>query len=165
MEEVAKQLKPFLDTLTRVHDWQLSFWSNGSGRPPGFFQSRMKDDDERNARVKKDLADQNSKLEPVVAYIEDQRALKQHRDERWKFWWPKIQWAIGGIATGLLALVAWLGPHVAHVVDILWRDYEHYHPGLSDEIKKADTRIDPAVSSRQNPQDAATPVPGEPIGK
>lgn len=149
MEEVARQLKPFMDTLSKVHDWQLSFWSNGSGRPPGFFQSRMKEDDERNRQVKKDLADQNSKLEPVVAYIEDQRALKQHRDERWKFWWPKIQWAIGGFATGLLALTAWLGPHVAHVVDILWQDYERDHPGLSDQIKKANTPVNPAVSSRQ----------------
>lgn len=155
--EVAKQLKPFLDMLTRAHDWQLSFWSNGSDRPPGFFQSRMKEDDERNRQVKKDLADQNSKLEPIVAFINEQRILKEHRSRRWKFWWPKIQWALGGFATSLLALVAWLGPHVVHVVDILWQDYEHYHPGLSDQIKKAYTGINPAVSSGQKPQETAAP--------
>ena len=158
VEEVAKQMKPFVETLNKIHDWQLSFWSNGSGRPPGFFQSRMKEDDERNAQVKKDLADQNSKLEPVVAYIEDQRALKQHRDERWKFWWPKIQWAIGGLATGLLALTAWIGPHVAHIVGILWQNYEHYHPGLSEQIKKADTQTKPALQSQQvKTQEIAAP--------
>ena len=158
VEEVAKQMKPFVETLNKIHDWQLSFWSNGSGRPPGFFQGRMKQDDERNAQVKKDVADQNSKLEPVVAFINEQRILKEHRSRRWKFWWPKIQWALGGFATSLLALVAWLGPHVANVINILWQDYERYHPGLSEQIKKAYTQTKPALQSQQvKAQETAAP--------
>ena len=54
-QEVADQLKPFIDTLKGVRDWQYSFWSNGSGRPMGFFQMRMKEDDERNRQLKEDL--------------------------------------------------------------------------------------------------------------
>ena len=44
---VTAHMKPWGEILKSVHDWQTGFWSNGSGKPLGFFQMRMKADDER----------------------------------------------------------------------------------------------------------------------
>jgi hypothetical protein len=155
--EVASQLKPFLDTLTKVHDWQISFWSNGNkDLPKGFFQRRMEDDDIRNAQIKADLKKQTEVADELVDYVKQQKFIAEHREKRWKFWWPKIQWALGGLASVILALGAWLGPRAVHVGVILWQDYLKYHPAVSEQIKHADAQPAPAVqSSQQKPsQDA-----------
>jgi len=166
--EVAAQLKPFakmLDELKvitgELRDWQFGFWSNGSGRPPGFFQSRMKEDDKRrqeedtrHAQVKEDLREQNEKLAPLVAYIEEHRILKEHRDARWVRWWPVIKWVGGGIASCLLGLTIWLAPKVVKVGGILWDEYKKYHPEVTQKIR--DIGTGPAYTANQKPQDAGT---------
>lgn len=155
VDEITKHLKP-------MHDWMLGFWSNGSGRPPGFFQMRVKQDDERYERLASETADQSKVLSKVDAYVTEEMTLRKHRAERWKFWWPKIQWLLGGVGIVLLAIVGWVGPHAVKVVDILWQDYLRYHPGLSTDLKKAASSNQQPVSER-TPQDAATPAPGTPI--
>ena len=51
MDEVSRQMAPMhailqglKDAVQEVKTWQFGFWSNGSGRAPGFFQSRIKAD-------------------------------------------------------------------------------------------------------------------------
>jgi hypothetical protein len=171
MAEIAAQLKPFaklLDDLKEVtgdlRDWQLGFWSNGVGKVPGFFQNRMKEDDkrrqeedDRHAQVKKDLKEQNDRLAPLVAYVEEHRILKEHRQARWEFWWPIIKWVGGGLGLCLLGLATYLGPKIVKAGTIIWDEYEKFHPGVTQKLKDIGTGTDPAYTSRQKqaPQDAA----------
>lgn len=165
MDEVAIQLKSFSETLEGVREWQLAFWSNGVGKVPGFFQTRMKEDDkrreeedERHAQVKEDLKEQNEKLAPVVSYIEEQRILREHRKKRWEFWRP-ILWKVGGsVAGAFVALVIWAAPKVTHISIVLWEDYLKYHPEVTEQLKSVDKQPSPGI---QLPQ--AQPVqPSEP---
>lgn len=63
MIEVAKQIKPIADEVRAAREWQLSFWSNGSGRPPGYFQTRVKEDDARYTALATETAKQSDLLE------------------------------------------------------------------------------------------------------
>jgi hypothetical protein len=151
-QEVTKQMKPFADQMKKVHDWQLGFWSNGSGRPPGFFQMRMKEDDERNQQVKEDLAKATAVAARLDDFVNEQRILREHRQARWRFWWPIIKWVGGGLGTTVLGLAVWACAHIAPVVRILWEDYLKYHPGVTQQLKNVSADDNPAVVSEENIQ-------------
>jgi hypothetical protein len=135
MAEVSSQLKPFSERLSEMHDWQLGFWSNGSGRPAGFFQRRMKEDDERNTRVINfiDNAEQRQREQETRKKLEEER--QQARAETWKKWAPFVKWASGILATLIVAFSLWIVPKMVAVVEILWKDYLNTHPGVTQQIK------------------------------
>ncbi len=163
MAEVARQLRPFQDAIdglrdavTIIHDWQTGFWSNGSGRPPGFFQMRMREDDERNKLIKDDLQKKDEKLDPVVAYIEEQRILKEHRAQVWKVWGPILKWSGGLLCTGIVGVTTWAFPHLIRVGEVLWDDYLKDHPAVVQKLKTTSTDV-PPISTAPKTQDAGIP--------
>jgi hypothetical protein len=163
--EVTAQMKPFAETLSAVHDWQLSFWSNGSGRVPGFFQMRMKEDDARNlkdadekAQIKADLSKTTAMAERMDKYIAEQNTLKQHRKERWEKWWPVVSWVGGGIGVAFLGLCTWLGPKLVRGADVIYEDYLKNHPAVSEKLKTVSSEPKSALqSSEKQPQESRIP--------
>jgi hypothetical protein len=156
MAEVASQLKPFGDKIDAMHDWQLGFWSNGSGRPVGFFQRRMKEDDERNIRVITyiDNAEKRQAESETRKKVEEER--QQAREAAWRKWSPVVKWVGGILSTLVIAAAVWLGSKVVLVAEILWQDYEHNHPGVSQQLKTIGAQPDPAYAKKQiPPEDAA----------
>jgi hypothetical protein len=153
--EVAEQLKPMNLKLEAMHDWQLGFWSNGSGRPEGFFQRRMKEDDKRNTM-----------LEDFVKTAQQRQieseARKLQREKIWQFWKPILKWAGGGLSTALIALTCWLGPKVVNIAIIIYGELEKTHPAMTEKIKTVDAQPNPGVSSNHKPQDAMQPMPEVP---
>jgi hypothetical protein len=142
--EVAEQLKPMAAKIDSMHDWQLGFWSNGSGKPEGFFQRRMREDDKRNAMIDNFV----KTAEKRQIELED-RVLQ--REKIWQFWKPILKWAGTGFGTAILGLVCWIGPKAAHVGFILWQDYMKSHPDAAQQIKTVDAQPKSGVSSNHNP--------------
>ncbi len=135
MAEVSKQLKP-------IHDWMLGFWSNGSGRPPGYFQMRVKADDERYERLAKEAATQSKALNVMADFIKTSQTRQREaeerqreREERIRFWMPIAKWVLGGIASLLLGLAIWAYHAVAPVVGVLWHDYLQTHPMVVQQLR------------------------------
>ena len=154
--EVTAQMKPVAEMLKAVHEWQLSFWSNGSGRPPGFFQSRMLADDVRNAQTKEELKAATSLAEAAAAnaakvavYINKKQILEEHRAEQWKRVWAFVKWVGPSVGAAFLGLCVWLGPRIVKVGDILVQDYLKYHPAVSEQLKTVSSDPVPAVQSVQ----------------
>lgn len=135
MEEVSEQLKPFKDMLKAVHDWQYSFWSNGSNRPPGFFQMRMKQDDERNRQLKDDLKVQTEVSKEIADFIREEKFRKEQREKSWVFWLPIIKWGGTALGTGILAVLTWIGSQSLPFFRFLWEDYLRYHPAMVEKLK------------------------------
>jgi hypothetical protein len=157
--EVNQQLKPFAETLKAVHKWQLSFWSNGSNGPLGFFQMRMREDDERNAQIKDDLKKQNDIADRLDDYIKEQKTLKEHREQRWKTWGPIIKWAGGIMGTAIVGLATWLGPKIVKAANVLIDDYLQHHPSVTEQLKNSSNVNDPTLSSQHQQQSAGGPAP------
>ena len=75
---LSKELEPF-------RNWMLGFWSNGSkDRPPGFFQMRVKADDERYARLEMETKSQSETLKVVEQFMAAQaiRATAREKEEQ-----------------------------------------------------------------------------------
>ena len=134
MAEVASQLKPFKDTLDALHEWQLAFWSNGSGRiEKGFFQRRMEEDDRRNAQIKEDLKTANDTIVPLVAYVTRQNVRQQLKDEFWRKYGPAIKWIGGTIGTAIVGLCLTYGIPAIKATWAIYQDYTQRH-----QIKTSD---------------------------
>ncbi len=140
MSEVTKQLHPVLSIVQAVHEWQLSFWSNGSNKPPGFFQTRIKSDDQRYgqliAEVEK-LTDHKAAMDAFIIELRLTREMREKREEEAKerrsFWILKVALPI------TLAILSTLGVVIAKtapVANALWDDYLRTHPTVSQQINK-----------------------------
>lgn len=152
MAEVAQQMQPVNELLTKMHDWQLSWWSNGSGRPPGFFQLRMAEDDKRNKIVEDFVKTAQTRQ------IESENDQKR-KERRWKFWWPIVKWVGSGIGAALLLFVTWAAPFVyqfAHDVTGIVQEWHEVHK-TQLRPKSMFNAPDPVVSSTHQPQDANLP--------
>ncbi len=161
MEEVGVQLKPITIALQQMTSWRLRIW-NDNGGPPGYLQTRRLEDDNRHVTIKEDLKaqndkleDQNEKLKPLVAFVEEQRILKEDRQKRWQFWSPIIKRVALGVGSGLLALSCWLGPKIVHVGIILWEDYIKYHPEVNEKMKTVDSQPNAGLSSAKKPPEVS----------
>ena len=135
MNEVSAQIKP-------LHDWMLSFWSNGSGRPPGFFQMRVKADDERYERLAAEQRKTVESLETVTDFVrtfntrqKEQEDRQKEKEKRLAFWWPIAKWVLGGIVAAGLGLGSWAITRIEPVLKILWEDYIKAHPVVMEKMK------------------------------
>lgn len=154
--EIASQIKPFSDMLKAMHDWQLGFWSNGSGQPEGFFQRRMREDDARNVKVmdfintaqirqieaetRKKIEEENELEAAKIRAVRDKRLAP----------WRKLAW---GAAS--LVLAGALGLTV-RVIKIIAQDYLESHPRVTEQLKTVVSTTDTGVQSKEKPQDAGT---------
>ena len=161
--EIKRQMEPthsLLEDLKNqgkeTHEWQLSFWSNGSGRVPGFFQRRMVDDDKWRAQM-------DTHKETVTQLVEDLQKAREFRElreqetkDRHKRYWS-LFWKISGpVATALLGLLTWGAAKAAPVVKILIDDYLKAHPQVTEQLKnRAADSSDPSYADRQ---DSAMPL-------
>lgn len=163
MAEVTRQLIPFETSLKALHEWQLSFWSNGTGRPPGFFQSRIKADDERYKQLEDETKEQSGILAKVhdfmvsqVARAEAREKAEKERADRHKLY-MSLLWKVGApIAGAILSLVGWGVSKAAPVVKILIDDYLKAHPYVTEELqKRSSASADPVVSYKENYEQSA----------
>lgn len=74
MDEADRIVKP-------VHEWQLAFWSNGSGRPPGHFQSRCESDDRRYSRLEAETRKQSDILTKLDRYVTAEEIKEEQRKQ------------------------------------------------------------------------------------
>lgn len=140
MAEVAKQLEPMHTLLTSVKDWQLSFWSNGSGRPPGFFQTRMKEDDAWRSDISTKVENLNNHKDVVDKFITELRLAREFRElrekeakERRRFYLLKVALPI---VLAILSVIGIAVKQTVPVVKIIWENYLHSHPVVGEELQK-----------------------------
>lgn len=133
MAEVSKQIQP-------LHDWMLAFWSNGSGRPPGFFQMRIKADDERYGRLERETEKQSEVLERLDENLKtiasDKKAETDRKAKRAEFiatWLPLARWVGAGIGGILIFLAGFAYQQISPVLKNLWDDYRHAHPIVQEK--------------------------------
>lgn len=156
--EISNQLKP-------LHEWQLSFWSNGSGRPLGFFQMRMREDDERyrllikyQEEQKQELMRQSEVADRMDDELKAQANDRTRKKERWDRWWPIAKWVGGGIGTLALGGATWLTIHAVPIAHILWEDYLHYHPSVTQQLKNVGEDVKPDYTgSKRSPEESKIP--------
>ena len=181
MRLLSKELEPF-------RDWMLGFWSNGSkDRPLGFFQmrvkaeddrftTRVKQDDERYERLQEETKGQSETLEVVKQFMASQVAAREAREkaerevaeqkekeekekkERRARNWAIARWIGGIVGPALLALMAWAYHAMAPVVQILWQDYLKAHPIVMQQLQNRSS-IDPSLdyAGSNKTQDAVIP--------
>lgn len=162
MAEVTRQVKPFAEALQALHEWQLAFWSNGSGRVPGFFQRRMQEDDRRNKEIDLrhgEILQEVNKLtdhkQAVDAFIVELRLAREFRERRESeaktrrnFWILKVGVPV---VVGVLGLLGVLARQAAPVVKILWDDYLHAHPVVTEQLRnRAAGGVTPAYAANQH---------------
>jgi hypothetical protein len=159
MAEVSRQMGPVQEVLKKLHEWQLAFWSNGSGRPPGFFQTRIKEDDRRYSEMLDEVSKLTDHKAAVDAFIIELRLAREFREkrededkQRRKMYWGLV-WKIGGpIGTGLLALLSWGAAKATPVIKILIDDYLQAHPHAMEQIKNsASGDGDPSFAHSNDP--------------
>ena len=154
--EIAAQLEPMHEDLKSVHEWQLAFWSNGSGRPEGFFQRRMREDDERNEVVLDFIrTEQQRQLESETRkkVAEEEEAA---REARWKKRAPYVKW-VAGILASLLAVMISAG--VVKMVNYgkIWLDeYLKSHPSLTERLKTASQNPDSVYADKEKQEHSST---------
>jgi hypothetical protein len=171
---VTAHMKPWGEMLKSLHDWQIGFWSNGSGKPLGFFQMRMREDDARHKLLLDYQEKQTKELErqAVIAdklddFIKAEAVRKEeeekHRktvEKRWSILWSVVKWGGPAVVTAFLALCAWLGPHLFRVTRILVEDYLHYHPSVTERLKDSSRTDDSGVQSHQQAPQTSDSGPG-----
>lgn len=158
VEEVSKQIRP-------IHDWMLGFWANGSGRPPGYFQMRVKSDDERYARLESETRNQSDTLDILKDFMQEQRLSREAREKaerdrriRHARYWSVAKWALGIVGPALLGLCTLAYQHLAPVLQILWEDYLKAHPAVTTRLKDLSSEnSEPAYAGRQRSQDSGLP--------
>lgn|ERR1700733_624315 len=150
MAEVSKQVQP-------LHDWQLAFWSNGSGRPPGFFQTRIKSDDERFGRLQAETKEQSEVLKRLDTNLTEitlekkiEAAAKERRAKRFAFWFPIVKWVVVGLTGAMITVGSWAFTKIEPVVKILWDDYLTAHPDVNRKVKSLSS-VSPGMDAK-NPQ-------------
>lgn len=143
MAEVTRQVQPMHDLLQSVKEWQLSFWSNGSGRPPGFFQNRMKEDDHWRAEITGKVEDLNTHKATVDLFINELRLSRKFLEEkemeakeRRRFYLLKVALPI---VLGILSIVGIIVKQAVPVVKIIWDNYLHSHPVVSEQLQELST--------------------------
>jgi len=127
MMEVMRQIQP-------IHDWMLAFWSNGSNRPPGYFQTRVQADDERYNRL-------------IESIKSSQR-----------FWRGMLLKVAVPLLLGLLSGLGWGIKTVAPTVRILFEEYVRAHPAVEHRIKNEGQVAYPVLSSAQEQHSAIPPL-------
>jgi len=137
VEEVSKQLTPTNRLLESIDKWKLSLWSNGSGGPPGYLETARKEDDERYARLFKNVEELGGHKESVNEFltIYKERELQKANNQ-------KMLLKIGGVlGTALVSFVLWLAHVCAPAVKILWDDYVHAHPSVEQQLRKQSSEV------------------------
>lgn len=160
VDEVKRQVEPTHTLLQGLKqeaqegkEWRLSFWSNGSGRPPGYFQNRVKSDDERYTALDGKTEAQSVILDEVKCYMIEQRAVRVEREraeaERRKR--HARYWTVAKVvATALLGLAGWIATKAIPVAKILIEDYLKEHPYVSEHLKnRSSNDPDPRYADRQ----------------
>ena len=154
VDEVKRQVEPTHTLLQKLSEWQLAFWSNGSGRPPGFFQSRIKEDDHRYKELDDKTDAQNVVLDDVKCFMIEQRAVRVEREraeaERRKR--HARYWTVAKVvATApVLGLAGWIVTKAIPVAKILIEDYLKAHPYVSERLKnRSSVESSPVLSSTQ----------------
>jgi hypothetical protein len=122
VEEVTRQVKP-------LHDWQLAFWSNGSDRPEGYFQMRVKADDLR--------------YKQLIQSINDGRKF-------WRMILLKIALPVLGATLGL---VGWGVRESIPTLRILFEEYIRAHPAVENRMKNESTADPSVLDSLQHQND------------
>jgi hypothetical protein len=166
--EIKRQMEPTLTLLqelkkqgSETHEWLLGFWANGSGRPEGLFQRRMKDDDKWRAQMeehKETVTQLVSDLCKAREFREKREAEEKERQEeekrlkaeRKKFW-ISVFWRVGLPAIlGIFGLIGTGIVRAAPVVKILIDDYLQAHPRVSEQLKnKAQNESNQAHNGEQ----------------
>jgi hypothetical protein len=168
MAEVSRQLEPTHSLLQQLHEWQLAFWSNGSGRVPGFFQRRMKEDDtwRGEAATKLDtLANHKESVDKFILELRLARDFREKREqeakerqekfkERLKFLTIKVALPIVVAILGLIGIAI---KQSVPVIKILIDDYLKAHPLASERIKNLSQVYDPTLAQKQG-DDAGVPT-------
>lgn len=134
VQEVSRHISP-------LREWMYAFYSNGDKtRPPGFFQMRIKADDERYEHLMDVQSDQTNALKEVASYVEDQKLrqkIDQERKAKWekriKFWLPIVKIVVPAMLGGALTLGTWGLAKAIPVMRSLWGDYLRSHPSLMDK--------------------------------
>ena len=157
VEEIKRQNEPMHDILRKLHEWQLSFWSNGSGRVPGFFQNRMKTDDDRYHALKEETSSQSILLEDVKTFMTEIRTIREERTkaeaERQKR--HARYWTVAKVVGGLLvSALLWGAKETYPVVKILVDDYLRAHPYVTEQLKNRAMSVpDSVYAERQKSAD------------
>jgi hypothetical protein len=157
MAEVNKQIEPVKKLLTELHEWQLAFWANGSGRVPGFFQRRIQDDDRWRATVD----DHKTKVDTLIYDLCKAREFREKREEEEKVqrqkrhdFWISIFWKVGlPIALGICSIVGTGIVKATPIIKILWEDYLRAHPAVTQQMKNI-TTVSPDVAHNKAIQQA-----------
>jgi len=139
MAEVSRQLEPTHTLLQQLKEWQLAFWSNGSGRPPGFIQNRIISEDQRYREIAdevKTLTDHKSTVDSFIVELRLAREFREKREkeakDRRNFWIVKVALPV---TLGILSLLGLAIKQTAPVIQILWEDYLKAHPEVTERIK------------------------------
>jgi hypothetical protein len=141
---LAKQDK----ALALAHEWQLSLFANGSGRPPGFFDVRVKADD----AWRKEIREKLEKQEELGVHVEEMRKLlaaQLARSEEKKARNSKVAWWFAGVTGSVLsAALIFAGSQLYKVASIMWDSYRKVDPTA---VKRLDSEL-------KHPIDPAAPV-------
>lgn len=138
--EIIRQVEPLKDMLAKQHEWQLCFYSNGDKNiPKGFFQRCREDDDNRYKETISQIKVLNQHKETVDQFITELRLAREFREkreeeakDRRRFWILKVAVPI------ILAFVSLVGiaiKQAAPVVHIIWENYIHSHPVVSEQLR------------------------------
>ena len=155
MIEVHSQLNPLKVTVDRLNLKMHSLYRNGEGGE-GYLERARAEDEEWKKELRmvvekhgEQLAETSGFVKTHLARDKEDEARQRRREERFKFWAPKIWGAIiavlGFIAsTGITACYK-LEP----VIKIMWQDYLKDHPDAAQTLKKTSSLAPEKLYSEQ----------------
>lgn len=145
---IPREITPMRTTLDRLDRTVRSFYSNGSGGPPGALEIWRKEDQETFAELKESAkvsaANNDTFLKFISRYDEREARKKQLRQFLIKWGWK----AAVAIAGGVFWLGSWTFHQVYPVIHAVWQEYEKNHPAVSREIEshRSQSTSEPMVS-------------------
>ena len=164
MIEVHSQLNPLKTTVERLDKTVRSLYSNGSGGPPGYLETARAEDKEKHENLMAVVQEHGDQLTAIADFVKthnqqdvERQDRQKKREERWRFWGPKIWQLAGALALMVSSLAGWTYHEVAPVVKVLWMDYLKEHPNAASELKNY-SADQPEKLYSVNKQDAAIPA-------
>ena len=127
MARLEKQLNELHVMAREDREWRLSFWSNGSNRPLGFFQHRIQHDNARYGKLAETMAtviEGQASNASHLKLLVDREMQAAGRRKGWLMW---ARYVILPIVLLVLSGIGWTIKEVAPVWMSVMEDYAHVH--------------------------------------
>lgn len=148
-EMLNTQMQPIQKQVADVAARLRSFYSNGSGGPPGALEIWREEDNKRFETLFATAEESKELAITVKDFIKDELKRREARKQRIASAIAASKVLLPIIGSALLAVAGFLYHAAAPVVKVLWEEYLKAHPSVSQRLNTV-SQFDPQTARAQD---------------